>query len=125
MEIQNVRGEEMPAESVGSVGGLLANIEKYGVVTVLFILLILFLWYIIKQIMSGNLVVMPRWQYDKQQENTDKLMKVLEDQETGALQEIRDFIKRIKTKEDADENNELKALLEYVQKAKAKEDGGG
>ena len=115
----------MPAESVGSVGGLLANIDKYGIIPVMFILLILFLWYLIKQIMSGNLVVMPRWQYDKQVENTDRLIKVVEDLETGTLQEIRDFVKRIKTREDADDSNELQALIDYVKRAKAKEDGGG
>lgn len=68
--------------------------EKYGVTPVLLFISIFSLIYVLRMVLKGDLV--PRWMLDKVEEDRDEAMEILKGQETGALKEILEFMKKIK-----------------------------
>jgi hypothetical protein len=81
---------------------MLDFLEKYGVTQVALVLCIFVLAYLGRKILKGDLVT--RDVYQKSEANTERLMQILENQETGALQEILTFVRRIKKVEQSPED---------------------
>lgn len=88
----------MTADELTQWGQLFTFIEKYGITQVFLVAAIAALWYMIRKIVKGDFV--PRWMFEKSEADRERLLAILENQETGALKEVLDFMKKIKVKED-------------------------
>ncbi|MNU64655.1 hypothetical protein D3C71_539370 [compost metagenome] len=87
---------------LSSLGQLLEFLERYGVTQVALVLCILALVYLGKKIIKGDLVT--RDAYERSEANTERLLHIIENQETGALREILTFVRRIKKVEQGPED---------------------
>jgi len=88
----------MNADQITAVERIAQLFDKYGMTTISLIVLAGGLAWIVRLLLRGDLV--PRWMLERAEHDRDEVMAVLKNQETGALREILEFMRKIKVKDD-------------------------
>ncbi|MMZ45249.1 hypothetical protein D3C76_334240 [compost metagenome] len=112
-----------PVDVLGQTERVLQFIDKYGITQVGLVLAIAALIWIIRQVFRGKLV--PRWMFDQVVADRDRVLSILESEETGALHELMAFMKKLKADDQVQDQSALQEILEEVRHNKASRGGGG